>query len=297
PTYRSRSGYTSWGTHNMFSAATQGGTTSESVPTVGGVMAMVVAYGKKAAKQGKIKRPLSPDEAIQVVRATASDVAQNPCAPNCWPAKPGWDMQYGYGRPNVYKAMQAISKGNIPPEAWIDSPRWYSLYDPTKTDGVAVKGHMEAPRSKKPYTWELQFAPGAEPSKADFMMAAQGKRRQALDGKLGQIDFSRLPPSFWNEAQNPFHLSNTKELETNDQYTVTIRLRVIDAKGRMAEDRRAIAVHHDPTLRAGFPKRIGPGGESQPVLADLQGRGREAIIFGDSDGRLHALSPHGRELP
>jgi hypothetical protein len=296
-TYRSRSGYTSWGTHNMFSAATQGGTTSESVPTVGGVMAMVVAYGKKAAKQGKIKRPLSPDEAIQVVRATASDVAQNPCAPNCWPAKPGWDMQYGYGRPNVYKAMQAISKGNIPPEAWIDSPRWYSLYDPTKTDGVAVKGHIEAPRSKKPYTWKLQFAPGAEPSKANFMTAAQGKRRQALDGKLGQIDFSRLPPSFWNEAQNPFHLSNTKELETNDQYTVTIRLRVIDAKGRMAEDRRAIAVHHDPTLRAGFPKRIGPGGESQPVLADLQGRGREAIIFGDSDGRLHALSPHGRELP
>src|SRR4051794_34915037 len=94
-TYRSRSGYTSWGTHNMFSVATQGGTTSESSPTVGGAMAMVLAEGKRAARQGKIKRPLSPDEAIQVVRASASDVTSNPCAPNCWPGKPGFDLQYG----------------------------------------------------------------------------------------------------------------------------------------------------------------------------------------------------------
>src|SRR3954451_8289167 len=296
-TYRSRSGYTSWGTHNMFSVATQGGTTSESSPTVGGVMAMVLAYGKKAAQQGRIRRPLSPDEAIQVVRATASDVAQNPCAPNCWPGKPGFDLQYGYGRPNAFKAMQAVSRNRIPPEAWIDSPRWYSLYDPTQTDGVGVKGHLAAPRTRKPYRWKLQFAPGAEPSDGQFKTVTQGRRRGAWDGKLGWISFRRLPRSFWDRARNPFHLSRTKELETNDQYTVTIRLRVHDSKGRMAEDRRAIAVHHDPTLRKGFPKRIGPGGESQPVLADLQGRGREAIIFGDSDGRLHALNPRGKELP
>ena len=49
-TYRARSGYTSWGTHNMFSAATTGGTTSESTPTVGGVIgAACSSYGKKAA--------------------------------------------------------------------------------------------------------------------------------------------------------------------------------------------------------------------------------------------------------
>src|SRR4051812_24299606 len=62
-TYRARSGFTSWGTHNMFSAATQGGTTSESTPTIGGVMALVLSYGKKAAAQGLIDDPLSPDEA------------------------------------------------------------------------------------------------------------------------------------------------------------------------------------------------------------------------------------------
>src|SRR5204862_1376315 len=42
-TFRERSNYTSWGTHNMFSVATSGGTTSESTPIVGGVAALVMS--------------------------------------------------------------------------------------------------------------------------------------------------------------------------------------------------------------------------------------------------------------
>jgi hypothetical protein len=290
-TYRSRSGYTSWGTHNVFTAATTGGTTSEATPTVGGVMGIVLSYGKKAARQQKISRPLSPDEAIQVVRATASDVDSNPCAPNCWAGKPGFDMQYGYGRPNAYKAMLAISKNRIPPEAWINSPRWYALYDPAHTDKVPVTGHVSAPRSAR-YRWKLQFGLGPEPKK--WFAAGKGHGTKPFNGRLGAIDLKRVPKSFWSAA---FHLSQTKELETNDQYTVSIRLQVTDAKKQLGEDRRAIAVHHDPTLRKGFPRFIGPGGESQPVFADLQGRGSGAIVFGDSDGRVHALGGHGRELP
>jgi len=83
-TYRSRSAYTSWGTHNMFTVATEGGTTSEATPTVGGVVALVLAEGKQAAAQHKISRPLSPDEAIQVLRATSSDVAAPVNAPVNW---------------------------------------------------------------------------------------------------------------------------------------------------------------------------------------------------------------------
>jgi hypothetical protein len=292
-TYRARSGFTSWGTHNMFSAATQGGTTSEATPTVGGVMALVLSYGKTAARQDLIDRPLSPDEAVQVVRATASDIAANPNPPTGWPGKPGFDLQYGYGRPNVYKAMQAVHDGRIPPEAWISSPPWYALYDPTRTDKVPVTGHVSAPRAGA-YEWRLQFAPGAEPSSDDFITAGTGDGSQPFNGSLGTIDLSKVPQSFWSAA---FDLSATKQLETNEQYTVTIRLRVTDANGRVGIDRRAIAVHHDPTLRSGFPVKIGPGGESQPALADLQGTGTEAIIFGDSDGRLHALGPAGKELP
>jgi hypothetical protein len=292
-TYRARSGYTSWGTHNMFSVATTGGTTSESTPTVGGVMALVLSYGKQAATDGLIDSPLTNDEAIQVVRSTASDIASNPNPPSGWAGKPGFDLQYGYGRPNVLKAMQAVHDGDIPPIAWFNSPDWYSLYDPTETSTVPVSGHVDAPRSE-PYTWKLQFAPGAEPTDGDFITANTGSGSSPFTGSLGDIDLSQVPQSFWDAA---FHLSNDKTLATNEQYTVTLRIQVTDDDGRVGEERRSIAVHHDPTLMDGFPVKIGPGGESQPVLADLQGRGELDAIFGDSDGNVHAVRPNGNELP
>lgn len=297
-TYRARSAFTSWGTKNMFSPATGGGTTSEATPTLGAIMALVLSYGKQAAREGLIDGPLSPSEAIQVVRETSSDVESNPNPPLGWPAKPGFDLQFGYGRPNVHEAMTAISENEIPPEAWIDSPRWYSLYDPTERSKVSVKGHVAAPRSDE-YEWTLEFAPGPEPEDSEFIEAGSGAGTSgggagAYDGKLGAIDLASVPESFWSAA---FELSETKTLETNDQYTVTIRLRVTDAEGRVGEERRAIAVQHDPTLTKGFPRKIGPGGEAQPALGDLRGKGKLAIVFGDADGRIHALNHRGKPLP
>src|SRR5207237_3628669 len=121
------------------------------------------------------------------------------------------------------------------------------------------------------------FAPGAEPVNSAFITAATGSGGAPFDGTLGSINFGNLPASFWNAA---FHLSSTKSLETNEQYTVTLRLRVTDASGRIGEERRSIAVHHDPTALAGFPKRIGPGGEGQAALVDLQGRGHLDSVVG-----------------
>jgi hypothetical protein len=290
-TFRERSNYTSWGTHNMFSVATSGGTTSESTPTVGGVAALLLSYGKVAADQHLIGSPLTNAEAVQVLRATSSDV-DNPLLP--WPGKPGWDLQYGYGRPNVWKAMQAVSTGVIPPVGWIDSPDWYALFDPTTTSTVPVTGHVEAPRSTG-YTWKLEFAPGAEPANAAFITAGTGSGTAPFDGSLGSINLASVPPSFWNAA---FKISSTKSLETNEQYTVTLRLRVKDASGRVGEERRAIAVHHDASLLTGFPKRIGHGGEGQPALVDLAGHGHLDVVFGDADGYIHAVDPAtGNELP
>ena len=290
-TFRARSNYTSWGTHNMFSAATDGGSTSESTPTVGGVAALLLAYGKTATEQGHITSPLTNAEAIQVLRATSSDI-DDPGLP--WPGKPGWDLQYGYGRPNVWKAMQSTKAGDIPPVGWIDSPDWYSLYDPTTTSSVPVTGHVEARRSPN-YTWQMQFAPGAEPADGAFITAGSGSGTAPFDGSLGTINLASVPSSFWSAA---YTLSSTKTLETTEQYTVTLRIRVTDASGRVGEERRSIAVQRDNSWAPGFPKRIGRGGESQPVLVDLQNQGRLAIVFGDSDGLVHAIdSQTGNELP
>src|SRR5581483_7184403 len=284
-TYRARSDYTSWGTHAMFSVATQGGTTSEATQTVAGVMGLVLSFGRYAAEKGWIASPLTGPEAIQLVRATSSRI-DDPTLP--WPGSPGdWNLQYGYGRPNVDRAMKAIRAGAIPPVAWIDSPEWYSLYDPTQIRSVTFSGQVGDPRSTAGYRWQLQYGLGPQPATWTTFASGSGTSPQTVSGAL---DLGRIPASFWNEAQNPYRMSTTKSLETSEQYTVSVRLQAIDsASGRVGEERRAIAVHHDPTLLPGFPLRLGHGGDSQPALADLQGTGRLDIVFGDSDGYVHAL--------
>ena len=299
-TFRARSSYPEWGTHNMFVPATSGGTTSESTPTIGGVMALVLAYGKEAAAGAHplIDSPLTGPEAIQVVRATASDIDGNPngLQPG-WTGKPGFDLQYGYGRPNVYKAMKAISENDIPPVAWIDSPAWYSMYDPNQTSQVPVTGHVESSRHPL-HDWTLQVAEGAEPPNdpSDPAWQTVNTGDSEIDGNLGSIDLSQLP-DVQSFCARQMAMSQTKSLETNERYTVTIRLIATDQQNREAEERRTIAVRCDPDQLPGFPKRIGPSGESQPVLADLQGTGELDMIFGDADGFVHAVDPHGDELP
>lgn len=289
--FRERSDLTSFGTHNMFSVPTQGGSTSESTPTIGGAAALVSSYGRVASDQGLIHGALSGPEVVQVLRATASDIDDPTLR---WPGAPGWDLQYGYGRPNLDRAMHAISTDDIPPVGWITSPDWYSIYDPTVTSRVPVQGHVEAKRSTG-YSWTLQFAPGAQPTDSQFVTAGTGTGTTPRDTTLGTLDLSKIPPSFWNA---PYQESHTKSLEATEQYTVTIRLRVTDAHGRVGEDRRTIAVHHDPALRTGAPLRFGIGGESQTALVDLQGTGHLAAVFGDADGRVHAIDPTtGHELP
>jgi len=288
-TFRERSGITSWGTHNVLSVPTQGGTTSASTPTLGGVIGLVMGYSREAAAEGKITRPLTGPETVQVLRETASDVNDPGLA---WPNRAGWDLQFGYGRPNAHRAMEAISQGRVPPLAAIDSPDWFELHDPTRTARIPVRGRIDAGRSGG-YTYTLEMGVGPEPADDQFVAIGSGTGgSQPFEGALGEADLASVPREVWARA---FALSERKELETSELYTVTLRLRVRDSAGRLGEDRRSIFVHRDSTAVEGFPLRIGPGGESQPALADLQGLGRLAIVFADTDGAVHAVDPSTRK--
>ncbi len=285
-----RSDYTSWGAHNVLTGATSGGTTSESTPTIGGAIALLQSYGRKAAAEHLISAPLTGPEAEQVLIATARRITETTLP---WPGGPGeWNPQYGYGIPNVYSAMQAVAAGEVPPVGHIDSPSWYSLVDPTKTKSISVTGTVEAPRSTSVH-WVLQAGLGGNPQ--TWFTVGEGTKKKAFSGHLGTLNMAEIPESFW-AAQ--FGLSKTKELETSEQYAVTFHLTVTDASGRSAQDRRAINVTHDPSWTKGFPLKLNAGGESQPALVDLQGTGRLDTVFGDSDGYVHAIDPKtGKELP
>lgn len=282
-----RSDYTSWGPHNMFSVA-GAQTTSESTSTLGGLIGLLLSWGL----QSGLSPPLTGSEAVQVLRETARPVTD---ADLPWPGSPGdWNLQYGYGIPDLAAAMTALSRGDIPPVASITSPQWYSVEDPTTTADVAITGDISAARSQA-FSWTLQVGLGAQPGADAWTTIGEGNGKGGYSGLLGELDLSKVPRSFWS-AQ--YHLSSTKELETTEQYAVTLRLVVTDAQRRGGIDRRAVNVVHDPTWIAGFPMAMGSSGESQPALVDLQGRGQSDLVFGTADGYIDAIDPAtGQELP
>src|SRR5438034_7744715 len=130
-TYRVRSTLTSFGPHNLFSVPDNDGSTSTGTPTQAGVAALVITAGLDAAQASEIAGPLSADEVKQVVRATVSPI-DDPTLP--FPGLPGatFNIQYGYGRPNVYRAVQAVHAAQIPPTVDILQPDWYQEMDPTR---------------------------------------------------------------------------------------------------------------------------------------------------------------------
>ncbi|MHB1487753.1 MAG: S8/S53 family peptidase [Acidimicrobiales bacterium] len=286
-----RSNFTSWGVHNMFSVA-GASTTSQSTAEMGGLFGLLLAYGDKAYAEGRIAHPLTGPQAVQVMRSTATPVT-NTSLP--WPGAPGsWSLQYGYGIPNLYRAMQAVAAAAVPLVPSISSPAWYSVKDPTVTSSVPVAGSITAPAGTS-YHWALQAALGGQPAPGSWTTVGTGRAVGPFTGTLGTFDLSSMPKTFWSA---PFHLSSTKTLQSVNQYTVTLRVVVTDSAGPVGVARRAINVVHDSSWVKGFPLRLPSSGESQPGLVDLQGSGHLDIVFGTSSGEISAIDPTtAKELP
>ena len=289
-TFRSRSTLTSYGPHALFSVPNNDGSTSTGTPTQGGVAALVIGEGLNAVDQGLLGYPLTADEVKQVVRATASNI-DDPTLP--FPGLPGatFNIFYGYGRPNVLRAMQAVHDGLIPPSADIVAPDWYENVDPTVQSTYDVSADVSANRAPGAYTYEFQYGLGPQPLESQFVTFATGSASGA-QRVHASLDLSRIPQSFWGGA---YSLSSDRL--SIERYDVTIRVRVHDSRGLTGEDRRAFHVRHDDTEAAGFPVHLGTSGESSPTLADIEGRGWLDTVVATADGHVHAIRPDGTEAP
>ncbi|MHB8718580.1 MAG: S8 family serine peptidase [Candidatus Dormibacteria bacterium] len=301
-TWDSRSSLTSYGAHALFSVPTNDGSTSTATPTTAGVAALVVAEGKDAYERGQISSPLTPNEVRQVVRSTAMPIsAPCPSTEPCFsaPSTSLFNIQYGYGRPNVLAAAAAIDSNQIPPMADITSPSWYQWVDPTKQASLRVSADVAAPRaSGGAYTWELQYGLGPQPSDSSGWTTFATGSGSSPASVFGTIDLSQIPASFWGGA----YAVNPSTRLSIEAYDVSVRVRVF-ANGdtthpyAMGEDRRAFHLRHDSTELEGFPLNLGVSGESSPTMADIEGNGTLDTIIGTSDGSVHAIRPDGSEAP
>jgi hypothetical protein len=302
--FRSRSSTTSYGTHNIFSG--YGTSTSGATPFMASMLGMVQSAGLNAVDAGKIPSPLTPDEVKQVMMDTSSPVVpqtQSPQTPRQWPGNPNsttnathtnWSTQYGYGRPDIGAATAMVMAGKLPPTAEIDSPNWFTYVDPTTTKTLSVTGKLAPSRihSGGSVKWVLEYALGADPADSAFHTISSGTAAHPISGVLGTLHLNQIPASFYDHAP-----TDTLQPDGAEQYTVSLRLRVLDANGLKGEDRRSIGVRHDASLVGGKPLHFGAEISGAPTYSDLQGRHEEDLVFSTYDGDVHALRPNGSELP
>lgn len=301
-TFDSRSSLTSYGAHALFSVPNTDGSTSSGTPTQAGVAALVVSEGKDAAARGEISSPLTANEVQQVVRSTALGInAPCPTTEPCFSAPAGstFNIQYGYGRPDLLAAAAAIDADHIPPTADIQSPSWYQWVDPTRQHSLAVSADVAAQRATGGnYTWQLQYGLGPEPQDATGWTTFASGSGTGPATVSGNIDLTQIPASFSGGA---YSVDPSTRLSI-ERYDVTVRVQVF-ANGdtnhgyAMGEDRRAFHLRHDSTELPGFPLNLGTSGESSPTMADIEGNGTLDTIIGTSDGSVHAIRPNGTEAP
>jgi hypothetical protein len=285
-----RSNLTSWGPHAMFSVPTYGGSTSESTPTTGAVLGLLLSEGMNAYALHQIPAPLTGQQAIQLMRETATPITDPTLS---WPGAPGsWNPQYGYGMPNIDAAMNLIATGDIPPTVQINSPDWYSIEDPTTTATVPVTATIDY---NQPYTYTLYYGLGADPT--SWTQISTGSRSSDFSGVVGTLNTSQIPSSFYSQ---PMSISTNKELSTADQYDLTFKIKVVanSNSSLTGVDRRVVYAIHDPSWLNGAPEKFSSSIESQPALVDLQGSGHLDMVFATSGGQINAIDPAtGKELP
>ncbi len=326
PSYLYLNGCTNYGGHIAL-AVPSSSCSSEATGRSAGMAALVISAALNAIDRGTLTPyprddgepapfPLSADEIKQILIGTADDInfdarpeAKPPLPQNYtttlavpgvagserYHSTAGWDQFFGYGRVNADQAVRRVADGRIPPEAAIDAPAWYATLDPQRTPSLSLSGRAAANRAGA-FSYVVDVAPGIQPAEVDFAIArAVEGRSAAVQGELATIDLAALRERMPNGIEGAALTPDGKP--DPDRFTFTIRLRVMDDLGNVAEDRRVLALHRDPDLLPAFPRQLGADGAAAPSTADIDADGREEIIIASSNGQVHALRADGSELP
>jgi hypothetical protein len=268
-----------------------GATGSENTGKASGAAALVIS----AAKRRGIA--LRPDETRTILEQTAEDVTplNTLGLGNEDLAIVGWDPHFGWGRANVGEAVRAASDGKIPPRAAILSPDWYA---PLTGDKVTITARAEAPYAASGFEWKLEWAPGQVPENGAFKEVCKGASSAAKDISC-DIDLATVRAG--NAAKTPQLdkgqpvFAPDKPTPYDHEWTVRLVVTTADQTVKPGIDRRVLGAIADPTLRPGYPKRLGTGGEAPLRYADLDGDNKPELVTPLEDGTVHAYKPDGSE--
>jgi Subtilase family len=282
------------------SISMEGTTGSENTGKAAGAAGIVIS----AARDRNPPINLRPDEVREILEQTAERVttgntgtvgAPDPGADPTAARLDQWTTHFGWGRVNLGAATALAHSGKVPPEAAIDSPDWYAPLTGSsfKVTGLA-RARFAAGHS---FSWTLQWGAGETPT--EWHTVRSGTSSQTVND-FGSINLTNVraalagytPPSdpggptFAPGGPNPYQHEFTVRLVVNGQSVPTPGV-----------DRRVFTSAQDPSLRVGYPKRMGTGGEAPIRYADLNGDNKEELIVPTEDGSIHAYRDNGSELP
>jgi hypothetical protein len=321
---------------------------SEAVGRSAGMAGLAYSAAKNALAQGKIQDygvldgpagvpaggAISAEELHQLIATTADDInfvtprdkqqeTDVPIASQRYPATAGWDPFFGYGRINANSIVSAVTSNAIPPEAYIDSPKWYATV-PT-TAPIRVMGSVAARRASSydvkvewaPWSWRDTNAAPSYSTAGVTLTVPHGTSPQSgllatidpavVKAALDQADTSApgLGKGTSGPAVDPVTGRGDHEnRQIPDKFGVILRLTVTAATQTTAGLKTLTGIatkdmnlHDDPALLPGFPKDLLGDGAAAPRFADLNDDGKDELVVATSNGLIHAYEADGSELP
>jgi hypothetical protein len=288
------------------SIAMEGPTGSENTGKAAGAAGLAVS----AALDRPTPVALRPDETRAILEQTAEratggatgvdgnvaglgnpDPGANPSAPR----EDQWTSHFGWGRVDLGAAVDLARNGRIPPEAAIDDPDWYA---PLTGASLHVSGLARARfATGGHFGWKLEWGVGEAPS--SWNLASQGES-SGTASDFGDVDLVAVRAALASYIPPPDPGGPALAPGGEDPYAHEFTVRLVvrgDDVPTPGIDRRVFTSAEDPSLRPGFPKRLGTGGEAPLRYADLNGDNVQELIVPTEDGSIHAYEPDGSELP
>ncbi len=284
----------------MWLSVPSDGCSSEATGNAAGMVGLVVSAANRRGLD------LSANEVAQVLRAGADDIDFS--TPNAvdranrlrddfgqrrFPSVKGWDATHGYGRINAYEAVRMVADGDIPPEADLTSPSWFTILPTTGT--APIEGRVAASRSSS-YSYRVEWTTGLQPPLHPGVdewrtVVERDGLTAPMEGALAQLDLAQIAAALPGGGTGT--PSRERQLPDPDRFTVRVRVVVTDADGRVGMMHRVLAVHDDPDqIAVSSPDGVGT---ASPVFADLDGDGADELVVATDHGVVHALRPDGSE--
>lgn len=281
----------------MDAVATSNACATGSTAATSGMAGLVISRGRDLGLN------LSPAEVRQLILRNTDDIdvkeSRRSGSPY-FPSYPGWDQFFGYGRVNSGKAVAKVTATTIPPEVVITSPSWFQYIDPRVVSTLNIQGTVAAKRASS-YRYNVAWAPGADPrDDAFYTISDKTGLTTPTQGVLATFNLAGIDKAVLDAALNQERLNTNESVEEKgikiNRRAITLRVRATDNLGNVSEERKYFYLVEEPELLSGFPIKLGYSMESSPVLFDLDGDGKQEIIFATSEGKVHAFRSTGVEL-